>query len=776
MLMSNSSFSQWTSYNTSNSGLMDNYCWYIAADPKGDIWVSTQYSGANKLTDSTWINYTTSNSSIGGNFVCPVNFDKKGNTWIGSNGGGLSKFDGSNWTVYNTSNSGLPSNIVYRIEFDASGNVWVGTKLGGLAKFNDTVWTVYNTSNSGMVSNDVNALTFDKNGNIWVGTRFGGLTKFDGNSSWTNYNTLNSPIPNDSVYFLKYIYQTDILWVGTVGGLATLSDSTWAIYTTTNSGLPHNYIRSIAYSYNGEAWIATGGGGVARLVDTTWTVYNTSNSNLPSNMVWSVATDIREKVWVATWGGGIASINPFGDSITVIITSAVDNPGDTIELPDVGVVINFDSSSTVLSGDDGVTVTQYLDGLDSTQQQTSSTDSVATIFNNSYWNIFSYLDTFNVTVCFSFDSSQFNTGFLQYLSMVFQEIQGDPWQLITSVPTVTDSTICFTTNHWSNWALAITKSDSKMQIDTVFYNQNVTPIIYTKEFSQSGITFKTKLNAGETDTIFVARYDINPGGNAPAEIQSYLNTFWEIRNQKKDTTALFIDATDIEGFLPEQKQNYVVLNRAGVFDDWKILPTLRVKRNSKEVLFVQKDTLFGQFLIGVSSKVQPYFTDSIVFTPACAGDSILFSSVIDGGTPPYTYSWTGDVGLSGTTETLGFVYPNMGQYSVTLKVEDTFGAETEYISTVNIGCTNRMVDNVPGKNPVFFPNPTENGIMYLSFSGHGSHNIIISVCDLFGRKVYSHTTNLLENIRMNLSHLNSGSYIVHVKTKDKEYREMVRVK
>jgi ligand-binding sensor domain-containing protein len=301
----------WTVYNTSNSGLPDNWVTTIAIDIQGNKWIGTYGGGLAKFDGVRWTVYNTSNSGLPDDDVNAIAIDGRGNKWIGTHGGGLAKFDGVNWTVYNTSNSGLPSNNVRAIAVDGQGNKWIGTESywngstyvgGGLAKFDGVNWTVYNTSNSGLPNNDVTAIAIDGQGNKWIGTGRG-LAKFDG-VNWTVYNTSNSGLPDNSVWAIAIDGQGN-KWIGTwFGGLAKFDGVNWTVYNKSNFGLPNNDVRAIAIDVQGNKWIGTLEG-LAKFDGVNWTVYNKSNSGLPSNYVFAIAIDRQGNKWIGT-GGGLA--------------------------------------------------------------------------------------------------------------------------------------------------------------------------------------------------------------------------------------------------------------------------------------------------------------------------------------------------------------------------------------------------------------------------------------------------------------------------------------
>jgi sugar lactone lactonase YvrE len=162
-----------------------------------------------KFDGTNWTVYNTSNSGLPDNDVSSLAIDGSGNKWIGifdyfGNDGGLAKFDDTRWTVYNTSNSGLPNNYVHSLAIDGSGNVWIGTSGGGLAKFDDTSWTVYNTSNSGLPVNTIECLAIDGSGNVWIGTGSGLAVYREGGVVSVEENPIRAIVPND--YLLSQNY------------------------------------------------------------------------------------------------------------------------------------------------------------------------------------------------------------------------------------------------------------------------------------------------------------------------------------------------------------------------------------------------------------------------------------------------------------------------------------------------------------------------------------------------------------------------------------------
>ncbi len=96
-------------------------------DPQGNKWFGG--GGVSEFNGTNWTDYDTANSGLVINGVRAIAIDAQGNKWFATSNG-VSKFDGTHWTTHNPSNSGLydknaPFNDeVGSIAIDAHGNKW----------------------------------------------------------------------------------------------------------------------------------------------------------------------------------------------------------------------------------------------------------------------------------------------------------------------------------------------------------------------------------------------------------------------------------------------------------------------------------------------------------------------------------------------------------------------------------------------------------------------------------------------------------------------------
>ena len=169
--------------------------------------------------------------------------------------------------------------------------------------------------------------------------------------SITIFNKWNSPLPSNNINCI-YVDSSDIIWVGTWGGVAKLHDTTWTIYTTANSGLPDNDVHCFKRASDGSMWIAassigyipggvvTSNGGVARLKNGQWEAFTRSNSSLPASEIQQIAEDSSGNIWMAA-GTSLAVYNPNG--VNFASSPLQSRSGRAIGAPVSRVVFGFSS-------------------------------------------------------------------------------------------------------------------------------------------------------------------------------------------------------------------------------------------------------------------------------------------------------------------------------------------------------------------------------------------------------------------------------------------------
>ena len=150
-------------------------------DNNGNKWFATS-AGLVKYDGSNWTVFNTSNSGLKFNTVNDLAIDKSGNMWLATGSpnetgdattGRIAKFDGTNWTYYNPFNDDMGSNFVYTIAVDPNGKIWAGT-YSGLTVFDGAKWTNYTDSHTNSTDNlQAFSIAFDSHGNKWFGTACG---------------------------------------------------------------------------------------------------------------------------------------------------------------------------------------------------------------------------------------------------------------------------------------------------------------------------------------------------------------------------------------------------------------------------------------------------------------------------------------------------------------------------------------------------------------------------------------------------------------------------
>jgi len=352
----------WESQRT--PGLNGDYIHDVAVDTSGHTWAAVSRLGGSAglgvamYDGKDWTSYNTSNSGLHANNVRAITTDGKGGVWFGALnlvGGpqGVSTLHGETWDTYITADQGLARNEITDIASGPNGQIWFATLRNGISVLDGGLWTTYTRSSTGggLPSDWVQSIVMDQDGRMWIGTQAfyeggwtgGGVTMYDPTTgTWITYNRDNTGPNGLGGNFAQAVAIDDAgrLWVGTGTARETSSDNlgygltvfdglTWMTYTheNTGGGLSSDRISDIAFDSQGRIWLATQpylergdltGGGVSVLDlgangipdfpgtgDDTWTSYTNANSCLVAanedGEIFAVAIDSHDQAWIAAW-------------------------------------------------------------------------------------------------------------------------------------------------------------------------------------------------------------------------------------------------------------------------------------------------------------------------------------------------------------------------------------------------------------------------------------------------------------------------------------------
>ncbi len=162
--------SDWTYYDTTNTCMEQNSVQDIYIEDNGNKWFANDWF-VNRISNSGCEVFNSSNSGLANDFIKRIIADHQGKVWFGLQQGGISGFDGINWNTYILGNNGYYT--VNDMVVDEANNLWVGTNGAGLYKFDGTGMINYTVTNSGLCCNEILSLAIDSLGTKWIGTSAG---------------------------------------------------------------------------------------------------------------------------------------------------------------------------------------------------------------------------------------------------------------------------------------------------------------------------------------------------------------------------------------------------------------------------------------------------------------------------------------------------------------------------------------------------------------------------------------------------------------------------
>ena len=159
--------------------------------------------------------------------------------------------------------------------------------------------------------------------------------------------------------------------------------------------------------------------------------------------------------------------------------------------------------------------------------------------------------------------------------------------------------------------------------------------------------------------------------------------------------------------------------------------------------------------------IAPSFPETSSVTDEISGNDGAINITISGGTPTYTYSWTGPGGFSSSSQNINGLVG--GLYSVT--ITDLNGCTTT-LTDILVNSFVGLDENIDIQFNVF-PNPT-NGLFNVALNREFEKEITLSVYDLCGRLIYKTYEKGNSTFEVDIIDKANGSYILKLEIDGKQ--------
>ena len=323
----------------------------IATDVQGNLWITSELSGAVKITrvgetiedsekeqyfgntlsdrifgsyigkDSTMYfitdayirSYNPATDDFSAFFIegmprffqITVMFeDSRKNLWFGTYNGGLYKYEEAKgkFRVFDI-RDGLGSNWITSVTEDGYGNIWIGTYGGGITRIAGTVINTFEKAN-GLPDQMIRCMLEDHEGNILIGTNEHGISIFKGEQFMSLF--VEDGLANPQVWSVMEA-NDGRLWFGTNDGISIYDPSKNGKAAFSNFyKLKGNRIQILKQDTKGRIWIATDNQGVFTFDSNNGQFSYEPGLNtyfLSSLKVTALETDETGKIWTGTLDG-----------------------------------------------------------------------------------------------------------------------------------------------------------------------------------------------------------------------------------------------------------------------------------------------------------------------------------------------------------------------------------------------------------------------------------------------------------------------------------------
>ncbi|HKL18683.1 MAG TPA: two-component regulator propeller domain-containing protein [Halalkalibaculum sp.] len=329
------------------TSISDSWVWGAAESKTGDIWVTTEGKGLNRLNQSTgefkkYFHDPDDSTSLSSDRTFFPFEDSRGDLWVGTFNNGINRMrageDGvfTQFTHVHDDQKTISSHTIYWITEDAKGNIWAGSG-NGVSRINPE-------------TDEITRFLFDAEGNEFYGSP---------------HNVLGQYHPEG---------RQDIIWLATGNGLVRLNSETGGYKrfliapNESENTNPLNFIHQVVPDPDNPnvLWVGGPGTGVARfdMQAGEFTSYRKDPrdpNSLSDNFVQSMFTDRSGTIWVGTATEGLEAFNPGAVNFTHLRNDPED---DQSIAPGIVWGVYEDKEGTLWVGSDVGAAGHYLSQFD----------------------------------------------------------------------------------------------------------------------------------------------------------------------------------------------------------------------------------------------------------------------------------------------------------------------------------------------------------------------------------------------------------------------------
>ncbi|MCD7971029.1 MAG: ATP-binding protein [Alistipes sp.] len=270
-------------------------------------------------------NYHVERIEVNSGIFCLVHDSRQDIVWIGTDGQGVFIYSNDPYSFKSVTLQDFTHRVnkpVRALTVDRSGSLWLGTKGDGIARIADFDFdtpvdpssvTYYNTGNSGLSDNSVYFISERPDGSLWIGTE-NGLDRYDPRNG--QISSVEIYADGEPVRFVHSVYEQGdtVLWIATVGTGIVKCGIRWhggipqpgpaKRFTIRDGIMSSNYFFTIFPANDSTVWFGNRGYG-AFVMDTeserlTSVRLDKDSGDRTLNDVFSIITDDHGNTWFGT--------------------------------------------------------------------------------------------------------------------------------------------------------------------------------------------------------------------------------------------------------------------------------------------------------------------------------------------------------------------------------------------------------------------------------------------------------------------------------------------